>query len=108
MLVTTTSTIQGAEVQQYYGIVHGETILGANLFRDIAASIRDIFGGRSSSYEEVLQKAQTTAQEEMIKRAQMLGANAVIGVKFDYTTVGAQSSMLMVACTGTAVRISHQ
>jgi len=103
MLVTTTPTIEGKEIIRYYGIVSGETIIGANVFRDIFASIRDIVGGRSGSYEEVLREAKNTALQEMQAQAAQMGANAVIGVDLDYETVGGSGSMLMVTACGTAV-----
>ena len=90
---------------KYYGIVSGETIIGANVFRDLFASIRDIVGGRSGSYEEVLRQAKDTALREMQDQAALLGANAVVGVDLDYETVGDSGSMLMVTASGTAVRI---
>lgn len=89
----------------YYGIVTGETIIGANLVRDFFAGIRDIIGGRSGSYEKVLREAKDTAIDEMAREAERLGANAVIGVSIDYETVGNNGSMLMVTCSGTAVEI---
>lgn len=89
----------------YYGIVTGETIIGANFVRDFFAGIRDIIGGRSGSYEKVLREAKDTAIDEMAQEAERLGANAVIGVSIDYETVGNNSSMLMVTCSGTAVEI---
>lgn len=91
MLTTTTPNIEGKRITRYYGIVSGETIIGANLFRDLFASVRDIVGGRSSSYEEVLRKAKDTALREMEENAMRLGANAVIGVDLDYETVGGNS-----------------
>lgn len=103
MLVTTTPSIEGRHITRYYGIVSGETIIGANLFRDFFASIRDIVGGRSGSYEEVLREAKETALREMQEQAAALGANAVIGVDLDYETVGESGSMLMVTAAGTAV-----
>ncbi len=103
MLVTTTSTLEGRRIARYYGIVSGETIIGANVFRDFMASIRDFVGGRSNSYEEVLREARETALREMEEQARQLGANAVIGVDLDYETVGGNGSMLMVTATGTAV-----
>lgn len=105
MLATTTPTIEGKHITKYYGIVTGETIIGANLFRDFFASIRDIVGGRSGSYEEVLRQAKDTALREMQDQAALLGANAVVGVDLDYETVGDSGSMLMVTASGTAVRI---
>lgn len=105
MLTTTTPNVEGKRITKYYGIVSGETIIGANLFRDLFASVRDIVGGRSSSYEEVLREAKNTALKEMEEQAMRLGANAVIGVDLDYETVGGGSSMLMVTASGTAVFI---
>ena len=103
MLTTTTPIIEGKRITKYYGIVTGETIIGANIFRDFFASIRDIVGGRSNSYEEVLRKAKDSALREMEDQAMRLGANAVIGVDLDYETVGQGASMLMVTASGTAV-----
>ena len=105
MILTTTPTIEGYPVKQYLGIVASETIIGANVFRDIMAGLRDFFGGRSSSYEEGLKKAKDTALQELQERATAMGANAVIGVDLDYETVGANGSMLMVTASGTAVVI---
>ena len=104
MLLTTTNTIEGKQIVQYYGIVTGETIIGANLFKDFFAGIRDIVGGRAGSYESVLREAKDTALQELRERAMRLGANAVIGIDLDYETVGANGSMLMVTAAGTAVR----
>lgn len=104
MLVTTTSTLEGKEIVDYLGIVSGETIIGANLFKDFFAGIRDIVGGRSGSYEDVLREAKETALREMSEQAERMGANAVIGVDLDYETVGSSGSMLMVTAAGTAVR----
>lgn len=108
MLITTTPTIQGAEITSYYGIVTGEAILGANIFKDFFAGIRDIVGGRSAAYEEELRRARDTAIDEMAMEAEALGANAVVGVDLDYETiqVGSGGSMLMVSATGTAVRLA--
>ena len=104
MLLTTTPNIQGREITQYFGIVSGETIIGANLFKDFFAGIRDIVGGRASSYESVLREAKESALQEMSDQAARMGANAVIGIDLDYETVGATGSMLMVKAAGTAVR----
>ena len=104
MLLTTTNTIEGKQIVQYYGIVTGETIIGANLFKDFFAGIRDIVGGRAGSYDSVLREAKDTALQELRERAMQLGANAVIGIDLDYETVGANGSMLMVTAAGTAVR----
>ena len=103
MLVTTTSSLQDKRIIRYLGIVSGETIIGANVFRDFFAGIRDIVGGRSGSYEEVLRQAKETALKEMQQQAMAMGANAVIGVDLDYETVGSSGSMLMVTASGTAV-----
>lgn len=103
MIVTTTHTIEGRPVQQYLGVVTGEVIVGANMFRDLFASIRDIVGGRSGSYEDVLARARMQALEEMKQFAHGLGGNAVVGVDLDYEVLGANGSMLMVSVTGTAV-----
>ena len=105
MLVTTTPIIEGKRIIHYYGIVSGETIIGANVFRDFLAGIRDFVGGGSGAYEEVLRQAKETAIKEMEEQAARLGANAVIGVDLDYETVGGSGSMLMVTATGTAVVI---
>lgn len=103
MIVTTTTLIEGRPVQQYLGVVTGEVISGANIIRDIFASVRDIVGGRSASYEEVLSRSREQALSEMQSRASALGANAVIGVDIDYETLGKAGSMLMVSVSGTAV-----
>ena len=105
MLLTTTPTVEGRRIVTYYGVVTGETIIGANVMRDFMAGIRDFFGSRSGAYEEVLREAKNTALEEMAQEAQRLGANAVVGIDLDYETVGGSGSMLMVTCSGTAVRI---
>ena len=105
MKVTTTPTFQGQDIQSYHGIVTGETIIGANIFKDFFAGIRDIVGGRSGSYERVLREAKEIAMKEMQDRAQQLGADAIIGVDLDYETVGAHGGMLMVTASGTAVRL---
>lgn len=105
MLLTTTPTIEGRPISQYLGVVTGETIIGANVLKDFMASITDFFGGRSGSYENVLREAKDSAMKEMSQRAQAMGANAVVGIDLDYETVGANSSMLMVTCSGTAVVI---
>ena len=103
MLLTTTNTIEGRKVTKYVGLVTGEAIIGANLFKDIFAGIRDLVGGRSGSYEQVLREAKDNALAEMEENARRLGANAVIGIDLDYETVGQNGSMLMVTASGTAV-----
>lgn len=103
MLVTTTPVIEGKRVVRYLGIVSGEAILGANIFKDFFAGIRDIVGGRSAAYEQELRKAKDIAIQEMSEQAKSLGGNAVIGVDLDYETIGSNGSMLMVSASGTAV-----
>ena len=103
MLISTTSTLDGKPIRTYLGLVSGEAILGANIFRDIFAGIRDIVGGRSAAYEQELRKAKTIAVEEMVEQAQALGANAIIGVDLDYENIGQSGGMLMVSASGTAV-----
>lgn len=106
MLVTTTPSIEGKRIEQYLGVVAGEAILGANVFRDVLAGLRDIVGGRSAAYEQELVRARRIALEEMVAQAREVGANAVVGVDIDYEVVGSGGSMLMVSVSGTAVRIS--
>jgi uncharacterized protein YbjQ (UPF0145 family) len=103
VLVSTTHTIEGKRIAAYYGIVSGDAIVGANIFRDLFARVRDIIGGRAAGYEKALQEAKTAALDDMTAAAQALGANAVIAVDLDYETVG--ESMLMVGASGTAVRL---
>ena len=105
MLVVTTNVIEGKKITRYHGIVSGEAILGANIFKDFFAGIRDIVGGRSAAYEEELRKAKDLAINEMIQQAASAGCNAVIGVDLDYETIGSNGSMLMVSASGTAVVI---
>ena len=105
MLMTTTPSVEGKQIVRYLGVVTGETIIGANVFRDFLAGVRDFFGGCSASYEAVLREAKDTALEEMARQAEALGANAVVGIDLDYETVGGSGSMLMVTCSGTAVRV---
>ena len=103
MIVSTTSTLDGRQIRTYIGLVSGEAILGANLFKDIFAGIRDIVGGRSAAYEQELRKAKDIAIREMMAAAAALGANAIVGVDLDYETLGSQGGMLMVSASGTAV-----
>ena len=105
MIVTTTPTIEGRRIVRYVGIASGEAIVGANIFRDLFASVRDIVGGRAGAYENVLANARETALAEMRDAAERIGANAVIGVDLDYETLGADNGMLMVTAAGTAVRL---
>lgn len=103
MILSTTPNIEGRTIREYKGVVFGETIIGANIFRDLFANIRDIVGGRAGAYEDVLQKARETAMGEMTQRAQILGANAIVGIDVDYEVIGGSGSMLMVSASGTAV-----
>ena len=105
MILTTTPQIEGHPIREYKGLVTGETIIGANVIKDIKASIKDFFGGRSGSYERVLIEAKETSLKEMTDRALSMGANAIVGIDIDYETVGESGSMLMVATSGTAVVI---
>lgn len=106
MIITTTNAVEGKRVVQYHGVVTGQTIMGANIFRDILASIRDIVGGRSGSYERVLRDARDEALKELEEEARARGANAVIGVDLDYGALGSGESMLMVSASGTAVTVA--
>jgi uncharacterized protein YbjQ (UPF0145 family) len=103
MIITTTPSIEGQRITRYLGLVAGEAILGANLFKDLFAGIRDIVGGRSATYERELQRARDIALEELAERARALGANAVVGVDLDYEVLGQGNGMLMVSASGTAV-----
>ncbi len=105
MIITTTAVLQGRRVREYLGIVTGEAIIGANIVKDILAGIRDIVGGRSSSYEKALRTAREEALREMASQAQARGADAVIGVDLDYEVLGSSNGMLMVSSTGTAVAL---
>ena len=107
MIVTTTPSIEGRRIAAYKGIVSGEAILGANLMKDLFASVRDIVGGRSAAYEQELIRAKETALREMEANAAALGANAIIGVDLDYETLGSGNSMLMVCVSGTAVIVNY-
>ena len=105
MIVTTTPAIEGKRITKYFGIVTGEAILGANLFKDLFAGIRDIVGGRSATYEAELRRARDLAIAELQEQAQQLGANAVVGVDLDYEVLGTGNGMLMVSASGTAVLV---
>ena len=105
MIITTTPIIEGKRIKKYLGVVTGEAIMGANLFRDLFASIRDIVGGRSAAYEKELKQAREIALEEIKEAALNLGANAVVAVDIDYEVLGAKSGMLMVSVSGTAVTV---
>ena len=103
MILSTTPTIEGRNILEYKGVVTGEVIIGANMFKDFFAGIRDIVGGMAGSYEKVLRQAKDSAMQEMIERATQTGANAIVGIDIDYETIGQSNSMLMVAVSGTAV-----
>jgi uncharacterized protein YbjQ (UPF0145 family) len=105
MLITTTPAIEGKRIREYRGIVTGEAIMGANIFRDLFAGVRDIVGGRSAGYEKELRLARETALGELAANAQQLGANAVVGVDLDYEVLGQNNGMLMVSVSGTAVLV---
>lgn len=105
MILSTTNNIDGKPIKDYIGIVTGETIIGANIFKDFFASIRDVVGGRSGSYERVLREAKDTALKEMEESAKRLNANAIVGIDLDYETVGKGGGMLMVTASGTAVTL---
>jgi uncharacterized protein YbjQ (UPF0145 family) len=106
MIITTTPEISGRQIRDYLGIVTGEAIMGANVFRDMFAGLRDIVGGRSAAYEKELQRAREIAMQELETSARELGADAVVGVDLDYEVLGQQNGMLMVSISGTAVRLS--
>lgn len=105
MLLTTTNNIEGKTISTYYGMVTGEAIIGANIFKDIFASITDIVGGRSGAYEKSLKDAKNIAVQELIEAAAALGANAVIAIDLDYETLGKDGGMMMVSASGTAVKL---
>lgn len=106
MIITTTNSVEDKKIESYCGVVIGEAIMGANLFKDLFASIRDVVGGRSGAYEAELTKARRVAFEELQNEAQALGANAIVGVDIDYEVVGAKGSMLMVSISGTAIKLT--
>ncbi|MEF3245464.1 MAG: heavy metal-binding domain-containing protein [Caldisericaceae bacterium] len=103
MIITTTPTIEGKKIVKYLGIVAGEVIEGTNVFRDIAAAVRDVVGGRASAYEEILIKGREKAIEEMKERARAIGANAIVGVDLDYEVLGHSGGILLISASGTAV-----
>jgi len=105
MILTTTPSIEGKSIDAYLGVVTGEAVMGANIFKDLFAGIRDIVGGRSAAYEKELRKARTIALEEIGSEAEKLGANAVVGIDIDYEVLGDKGGMLMVSASGTAVRV---
>ncbi len=105
MIITTTNIIEGRPVQEYLGIVNAQSIIGANIFKDFLGGLRDVFGGRSKTYEKVIEQAKEDALRELAEKAQGLGANAIVGVDLDFETIGGSGSMLMVIASGTAARI---
>ena len=105
MLATTTNSIEGRPIRTYLGVISSETIIGANIFKDILGGLRDVFGGRSGTYEKVLQEAKNAALSELLQKGSALGADAVVGIDLDYETIGANGSMLMVSVSGTAVKL---
>ena len=105
MIVTTTHTVEGRPVQEYLGIINAQSIIGANIFKEILGGLRDVFGGRSKTYEKVIEQAKEDALRELTQKGQAVGANAIIGVDLDFETIGGSGSMLMVIASGTAVRL---
>ena len=105
MILSTTNTLDNKNITDYLGVVTGETIIGANIFKDIFAGIRDIVGGRSGSYERVLSQARQNALDEMADKARSMGADAIVGIDLDYETLGANGGMIMVTASGTAVKL---
>ena len=105
MIVTTTHHVEGRPVREYLGIISAQSIIGANIFKDFLGGLRDVFGGRSKTYEKVIEQAKEDALRELAEKAQTMGANAIIGVDLDFETIGGSGSMLMVIASGTAVRL---
>ncbi len=105
MITTTTHSIEGKTIEQYLGVISAEVIIGANIFKDILGGLRDIFGGRSGTYEKVMAEAKQNALAELTEKARVLGANAIVGIDLDFETVGSGGTMLMVIATGTAVSV---
>lgn len=106
MVITTTTSVENRQISSYEGIVFGEVITGINMLKDLGAGLRNVFGGRSKGYEEELLRAREESLQEMSQRAQAMGADAVVGVKMDYEVLGSDNGMLMVTCSGTAVKLS--
>ncbi|MFZ8765196.1 putative heavy metal-binding protein [Enterococcus diestrammenae] len=106
MIITTTTSVENRQIGSYEGIVFGEVITGINMLKDLGAGLRNVFGGRSKGYEEELLRAREESLQEMSQRAQAMGADAVVGVKMDYEVLGSDNGMLMVTCSGTAVKLS--
>jgi uncharacterized protein YbjQ (UPF0145 family) len=106
MIVTTTNNIEGRTVSSYLGVISSEVIIGANIFKDILGGLRDVFGGRSGTYERVMEEAKENAMRELKEKARALGADAIVGIDLDFETIGGTGSMLMVSASGTAVRLA--
>lgn len=106
MIVTTTNNIEGRIVRSYLGVISSETIIGANFFKDILGGLRDVFGGRSGTYEKVMEEAKEHALRELMEKGKNLGADAILGIDLDFETIGANGSMLMVSASGTAVKLA--
>ena len=105
MITTTTNNVDGRTIRTYLGVISSETIIGANVFKDILGGLRDFFGGRSGTYEKVMEEAKVTALRELEDKARAMGADAIVGIDLDFETIGANGSMLMVSASGTAVRL---
>jgi uncharacterized protein YbjQ (UPF0145 family) len=105
MLITTTEELQGYEITEYLGLVHGEVVSGANIMRDVMATVTDFVGGRSAAYEEELENSRESALQEIRDRAQRLGADAIVGLQLDFEVIGSRGAMIMVTAVGTAVRL---
>ncbi|MFN7280636.1 MAG: heavy metal-binding domain-containing protein [bacterium] len=105
MITTTTNSIEGRSIRSYLGVISSETIIGANVFKDILGGLRDFFGGRSGTYEKVMEEAKVTALRELEDKARAMGADAIVGIDLDFETIGANGSMLMVSASGTAVKL---
>jgi uncharacterized protein YbjQ (UPF0145 family) len=105
MITTTTNNVDGRTIRTYLGVISSETIIGANVFKDILGGLRDFFGGRSGTYEKVMEEAKVTALRELEDKARAMGADAIVGIDLDFETIGANGSMLMVSASGTAVKL---
>jgi uncharacterized protein YbjQ (UPF0145 family) len=105
MITTTTNSVEGRSIRSYLGVISSETIIGANVFKDILGGLRDFFGGRSGTYEKVMEEAKVTALRELEEKARAMGADAIVGIDLDFETIGANGSMLMVSASGTAVKL---
>jgi uncharacterized protein YbjQ (UPF0145 family) len=106
MIVTTTNNIEGRTISSYLGVIRSEVIIGANIFKDILGGLRDVFGGRSGTYERVMEEAKENAMRELEQKARAMGADAIVGIDLDFETIGGSGSMLMVSASGTAVKLA--